>query len=346
MAEAFRIGVSSDFVTLQADKIVEPILQRMLGSLPHVEYEFFKQKGGVLAPDEIRDYDGLIILSYRFAPETFSGRDRLAVIGRWGVGYDNINVPACTQNDVLLAITTDAVRRPMAESIMTYLFALSRKLPTKDRLARAGRWDLRATTSGNGLTGRVFGSVGVGNIGAEVFRLLKPIEPGRLLASDPYVSKEQAAQLGVELVDMPTLFRESDFVMVNCPLNDETRGMIGTELLSLMKPTAYLINTARGGIIKEADLIAILQQGKIAGAGIDVFEKEPTPADNPLLKLDNVIVTLHSIAWGEDVYAANSVDSINNVLTVLRGEVPKYTVNREVVERPGFQARLRSLRER
>jgi phosphoglycerate dehydrogenase-like enzyme len=346
MTEPFCIGVSSDFVALQADKIVEPILQRTLGPLPYVKYEFFQQKGGVLAPDEIRDYDGLIILGYRFTPESFVGVERLAVIGRWGVGYDNINVPACTQNDVLLAITTDAVRRPMAESIMTYLFALSRKLVAKDRQARAGRWDLRATTSGNGLTGRNIGSVGMGNIGAEVFRLLKPIQPSRLLACDPYVSKEQAAQLGVELVDLPTLFKESDFVMINCPLNDETRGMIGTELLSLMKPTAYVINTARGGIIKEADLIAILQQGKIAGAGVDVFEQEPTPADNPLLKLDNVIVTLHSIAWGDDVYSANSTDSINNVLTVLRGEVPKYTVNREVVQRPSFQAKLRSLRER
>jgi phosphoglycerate dehydrogenase-like enzyme len=122
--------------------------------------------------------------------------------------------------------------------------------------------------------------------------------------------------------------------------------MIGAELLSLMKPTAYFINAARGGIVKEADLIAVLQEGKIAGAGIDVFEQEPTPVDNPLLKLDNIIVTPHAIAWGDDVYGANSVDSCSNVLTVLRGEIPKYTVNKQVTASPGFHAKLQSLRER
>jgi phosphoglycerate dehydrogenase-like enzyme len=135
-------------------------------------------------------------------------------------------------------------------------------------------------------------------------------------------------------------------VIINCPLTDETRGMIGTQLLSLMKPTAYLVNTARGGIVKEADLVAILREGKIAGAAIDVFEQEPTPADNPLLSMENVLLAPHSIAWGEDVFHANSVDASDNVLTVLQGQAPKYTVNKEVVARPGFQAKLHVLKER
>jgi len=346
MNDQFRVGVSSDFVKLNADKILQPVLDGIFGPLPHVEYEFFEHEGEVVAPREIKDYDALIILAYRFTADSFEGVERLATIARWGVGYDNISAPACTEADVLLAITTDAVRRPMAESILTFLFALSRKLLQKDKLARTGRWDLRATTSGVGLRGQVFGSVGLGNIGSEVFRLLRCFEPKRMLAHDPYATQEHAAELGVELVDLPTLFKESDFLSVICPLNDETQGMIGAELLSLMKPTAYFINAARGGIVREADLIAVLQEGKIAGAGIDVFEQEPTPVDNPLLKLDNVIVTPHAIAWGDDVYGTNSVDSCHNVLTVLRGEIPKYTVNKQVTERPGFQAKQQSLRER
>jgi phosphoglycerate dehydrogenase-like enzyme len=300
----------------------------------------------VVAPDEIQDYDALFILASRFTRDSFIGVERPSVLARWGVGYDNISVPACTEADLLLAITTDAVRRPMAESILTFLFALSRNLTQKERLARTGRWDLRAITSGKGLRGHTFGSVGMGNIGSEMFRLLRPFEPGRLLAYDPYVSQEQAAELGVQLVDLPTLFKESDYLIINCPLNDETRGMIDINLLRLMKPTAHFVNAARGGIVKETDLIAFLQAGEIAGAAIDVFDQEPTPIDNSLLQLDNVIATPHAIAWGNDVYGANSVDACDNVLTVLRGEIPKYTVNREVVERPGFQAKLQSLRQR
>jgi phosphoglycerate dehydrogenase-like enzyme len=346
MKDRIRIGLSSDFVNFNADKIVEPMLDEIFGPLPQIEYEFFKKQGEVVAPHEIKDYDVLIILTYRFTTDSFKGVDRLATIARWGVGYDNISAPACTEADVLLSITTDSVRRPMAESIFTFFFALSRKLLQKDKLARTGRWDLRATTSGVGLKGQVFGLVGLGNIGSEVFRLLRCFEPKRMLACDPYATQEHAAELGVELVDLPTVFKESDFLTVICPLNDETRGMIGAELLSLMKPTAYFINAARGGIVKEAELITILQEGKIAGAGIDVFEQEPTPADNPLFKLDNVIVTPHAIAWGDDVYGTNTVDSCDNILAVLHGEIPKYTVNKQVAERPGFQAKQQSLRER
>ena len=157
----------------------------------------------------------------------------------------------------------------------------------------------------------------MGSIGTEMFRLLQPFDLGRLLALDPYVSQARAAQLGVELVDLPTLFREADFLAINCPLNDETEGMINAELFSLMKPT-----------------------------GLDVFEEEPLPVNHPLTRLDNVILAPHAVAWTDDMYRGNGVGACENVLTVLRGEIPKYTVNREVVERPGFQAKLRALRER
>jgi phosphoglycerate dehydrogenase-like enzyme len=346
MTGEFRIGLSPDFQKLQIAQTMHPVLQQKFGHLPCVSYDFWYQAGDVVTPDEVKDYDAVILLASRFGPESLKGAERLAIIARWGVGYDNVHVPACTEADVLLAITTDAVRRPMGESIMAFLLALSRKLVPKEKLARTGRWDLRGQVLGTGLKGRAFGTVGMGNIGTEMFRLLRPFEPGRMLAHDPYATNDQAAQMGVELVDLPTLFRESDYVIINCPLNDETRGMIGADLLSLMKPTAYLVNTARGGIIQEGELITILREGKIAGAAIDVFEQEPTPPDNPLLQLDNVVVTPHSLAWGEDVFRANSVDASDNVLTVLRGEVPRYTVNREVVERPGFQAKLRSLGKR
>lgn len=345
MVDAFRVGVSADFKTTAAG-LLEPVLEEMFGPLPYVTWDFFENKERLVAPNEIKDLDAIITLHPRFDASTFAGEDRLTVIARWGVGYDYINVPDCTAADVLLAITTDAVRKPVAEAIVTFFLALAKRLLAKDRLVRTGRWDLKPYTSGLGLSGKTVGSVGVGNIGAEMFRLLQPFDLGRKLAFDPYMSQEQAAEIGVELVDLPTLFKESDFVAVNCPLNDETSGMVDAKLLSLMKPTAYLVNTARGAIINQDHLTAALQTGQIAGAGLDVYEEEPLPVDHPLAQMDNVILSPHGMAWTDDLYRGNGVGACENVLTVLRGEVPRYTVNREVVERPGFQAKLQALRER
>ncbi len=210
------------------------------------------------------------------------------MIARWGVGYEMIDVQACTDNDVLLAITRDAVRRPVAEGIITLLLGLAKHMVIEDRLVRAGRWGDKRHYPGLGIAGRTLGSIGVGNIGAELFRMLRPFELGRLLAYDPYVTPAQAADLGVQMVDLDTLLAESDFVCINCPLTKETFHLLGEPQLRRMKPTALLINTARGPIVDQAALTSALQQGWIAGAALDVFEQEPLPAGDPLAQLDNV----------------------------------------------------------
>jgi phosphoglycerate dehydrogenase-like enzyme len=345
MTGVFRVGISPDFKT-EAAGLLEPVLDEIFGPLPHVAYDFFETKTIVVAPDEIENYDAVITLRPRFAVSSFVGNERLAVIARWGVGYDVIDVPACTEANVLLAITTDAVRKPVAEAIVTFFLALAKRLSAKDKLVRAGRWNAKAEASGIGLSGKTVGSVGLGNIATEMFRLLQPFDLGRALAFDPYVAQERADQMGVELVDLAAVFRESDFIAINCPLNDETRGMIDADLFSLMKPTAYFVNTARGAIVNQADLVTALQAGQIAGAGLDVFEHEPLAPDHPLTRMDNVILSPHGMAWTDDLYRGNGTGACENVLAVLRGEVPRYTVNRQVIERPGFQAKLQSLRTR
>ena len=344
MDETFRIGLSVDFST-QPALLLEPALDEVFGPFSFVEYDFFENKEAMVAPEEIKGFDAVITTGPQFAAVTFQAVDRLAVIARWGGGYDMINVPDCTEANVLLAITTDSVRRPVSEAILTLLLALAKKLPAKDKLVRNGRWDLKAETSGLGFTGKIVGSVGVGNIGADMFRLLQPFNLGRMLAFDPFVSPERIAELSVELVDLPTLFKESDFIAINCPLNEDTRGMINADLLSLMKPTAFLVNTARGAIVNQADLTVALQAGWIAGAGLDVFDQEPLPADDPLTRMDNVILSPHALAWTDDLYHDTSIDSCKNILAVFRGEVPRYTVNRAVVDRPGFQSKLKTLRD-
>ncbi len=345
MTQPFRIGVSPDFQTHATD-LLEPVLEELLTPLPHVTWDFFPMRGKEIYPDEIVGYDALLTLLARVTPESLAGNEHLAVIARWGVGYDMIDVPACTEANVLLAITTDAVRKPVAEAIVTFFLALAKKLNAKDQLVRSGRWDLKAQTSGLGMSGKTVGSVGSGNIGGEMFRLLGPFDLGRRLVYDPYLSQERADAMNVELVDLETIFRESDFVAINCPHTAETEGMIGAALFALMKPTAYFVNTARGPIVRQADLTAALQAGQLAGAGLDVFEEEPLPTDHPLIDMENVILSPHALAWTDDLYRDNGVGALENILNVFQGNLPKYMVNRGVTEQADFQAKLAQLQAR
>jgi phosphoglycerate dehydrogenase-like enzyme len=346
MGDVFRVGLSNDF-QIELTGIVDPVLEEMFGPLPFIEYEFFTVASWAeLQPHELDRYDAVITIRPHYTPRSFEGLERLALISRWGVGYDMIDTPAATASDVMVSITTEAVGRPVAEAILTLMLALAKKLMLKEKLARTGRWDLKAQASGLGLRGKIVGSVGLGHIGTDMFTLLQPFGLGRMLAYDPYVSQEKAARLGVELVDLEAVFRESDFVTVNCPLNESTRGLVNAKLLSLMKPTAYFINTARGGLVNEDDLLTALQTKHIAGAGLDVFVQEPLPADHPFTQLDNVILSPHGMAWTDDLYYGNSYGACQNILTLFRGEIPKYIVNHEVVKQPGFQKKLLALRER
>jgi phosphoglycerate dehydrogenase-like enzyme len=345
MTTPFRVGLTADFQT-EAAGLLEPILPAQFGGLPQIGWEFMPAPEPAITPEQLNAYDAVIALGLPFTAASLAGVERLAVIARWGVGYDMIDTQACTENDVLLCITRDAVRKPVAEGIITLLLALAKHMPAKDRLVRSGRWVDKNDYPGLGISGRTLGSIGVGNIGAELFRMLRPFDLRRMLAYDPYVTEAQAAALDVTMVDLDTLLAESDFVCINCPLTKETFHLLDEARLRRMKPTALLINTARGPIVDQAALTRALQERWIAGAALDVFEREPLPADDPLTQLDNVILSPHAIAWTDDLARGNGEGACQNILTVLRGEAPAYTVNREVVERPGFQAKLRALRER
>jgi len=184
------------------------------------------------------------------------------------------------------------------------------------------------------------GTIGLGNIAAEAIRLLRPFGIARFLAFDPYASAARAEDLAAELTDLDTVLRDSDYVLVNCALTPETRGLIGARELALMKPGAVIVNTARGPIIQQQALIEVLQRKGIRGAALDVFEKEPLESDSPLLSLDNVILTSHSVAWTEELFRDMGRADCEGALAIARGEVPPHVVNRDVVERPGFAAKL------
>ncbi len=346
MSQPFRIGASAGFKTF-APGTIEPVLARLVDPLPHVEWDYFDvDYGEPVQAEAVADFDGVIALGSPYTAATVGGGGRLICVARWGVGYDLVDTEALTANHVLLTIAVDAVRKPVAEAILTLILALAKRVAAKDRLVRIGRWDLKVQESGLGMSGKTVGSVGTGNIGGEMFRLLGPFDLGRRITHDPYLDPKRAAALNVELVSIEELFRESDFVAVNCPLNDETRGLVDARLFALMKPSAYLINTARGPIVNHDDLVEALQSGAIAGAGLDALEPEPLPLDHPLIAMDNVILSPHALAWTDDLYELNGAMACESLLALFRGEIPAYPVNREVIGTEVFQEKLRGMAAR
>jgi phosphoglycerate dehydrogenase-like enzyme len=340
----YRVGIGSDLDAADGSALVADAVRGLLEPVPGLELATIGEPRAELTAADVDGCDALITLWQRVTRETVAGAERLATVARWGVGVDMIDLDACTDHDVVVSITRDAVRRPVAEAILTCVLVLAKRVLEGDRLVRAGRWDEK--DAGLGLRGKVLGTIGVGNIGAELVDLIRPLGFSRILAVDPFVTEDGAARLGVELVELPELLRDADFVCVNCPLTPETRHLIGEAELGLMKPSAYLVNTARGAIVDEAALAEALAEGGIAGAALDVFETEPLPAGSPLNRLENVVLSPHAIAWTDELVALNGTGACEHALAVLRGEVPRHVANPAVLERPGFQAKLAGLRQR
>lgn len=344
VSSSFRVGLTRDFLKPDGTLGFEDIgLDLLRGA--GVEWEFLAENTPELRADQVRDYDALLVLAPRVTAATLQEPGRLTLLARFGVGYDSVDVEACTRQGVLLTITPDGVRRPVAAAALTLLLALAHKLLLKDRLTRAGRWAERFDHMGMGLTGRTLGVIGWGNIGREVFVLARPLQM-RHRAYDPYANPADAAAQGVELVGLEELLRSSDFVCVCCALTAETRHLLNADRLALMKPTAYLINVARGPIVDQPALTQALRERKIQGAGLDVFEKEPIDPNDPLLTLDNVIVTPHALCWTDECFRGNGHSACRSILDVAAGRVPDHVVNRAVLNHPRLRERLRAYRER
>ena len=333
----FRVGVTRDFLKPDGTLGFGDIGLGLLDAAEGVTWEFLSEDTRELRADQVRDYDGLLVLAPRVSSATLAGAGRLTVVARFGVGYDNVDVAACDKNGVLLTITPDGVRRPVAVAIMTFVLALSHKLLIKDRLTRAGGWGEKLDHMGMGVTGRTLGVIGLGNIGREVFALAQPFGM-RHLAYDPYATEDVA---GVARVDLETLLRTADFVCVCCALTPETHHLINAERLALMRETAYLINVARGPIVDQKALTAALRERRIRGAGLDVFEQEPVDPGDPILTLDNVIVAPHAICWTDECFLGNGRSACESILDVAAGRVPKHVVNRAALEHPRLKDRFK-----
>ena len=347
----FRVALSSDFRKDDGSPTFPDFDLSPLLSAPNVEMAYLDDSNRMLSGgfeanrplqgEQLEDFDALILLIHRFEPVSVPKNGRLSIVARFGVGYDTVNVSACTEGDIALCITPDGVRRPVAVAIITFILALTGKLFLKDKLTRMGPggFAVKGRHMGVGIVGKTLGSLGVGNIGAEMFRLAKPFDM-KFIAHDPFADRQVAAELGIELVSIEDLFARADILSVNCPLTADTHHIVNAERLGLMKRTAYIINTSRGPIVDQKELTKVLQDERIAGAGLDVFEVEPTDPDDPLLKLDNVILAPHALCWTDQCFAGIGAADVRAVLDVQLGRVPRGVVNSEVLEAPKFKEKL------
>lgn len=281
--------------------------------------------------ETIKDYDALIVRSAtKVNKDIISQLDRLKVIGRAGVGLDNVDLDAATQKGIIVMNTPAGNAISTAEHTLSLILALSRNIPQADFSTKKGEWK-RSKFMGVELYNKILGIIGLGRIGREVAK--RAISFGmKVISYDPFLSREVAEGLGVEMVELKDLFERSDYITVHTPLTEETRHMISTKEFNLMKKGVRIINCARGGIIDEAALTEAVKEGKVSGVALDVFEKEPLTQDNPLLKLDNVITTCHLGASTEEAQINVAVEIAECVRDYLLGKGIRNAANYPCLE--------------
>jgi D-3-phosphoglycerate dehydrogenase len=294
---------------------------------------------GPLPPEELvpclRRADAVIAASDPYTGAVLDACPRLRVIARWGTGFDAVDVPACTQRGVVACNAPGLNVEAVADHVFATMLAAARQLPRQVMVMRSGGWE---EVRGVELYRKTVGIVGFGAIGKAVARRARGFEC-RLLAFDPVLPAEACLQHGVEAADLDRLFRESDFVTLHAALTPENRGMIGEALLRRMKPGAYLVNAARGPLVDEAALVRALTEGWIAGAAVDAFTEEPLPPEHPLRDLPNCLATPHSAFNTVEAADATNRAVVAEVLSVLRGERPRFALNPGVFGLPQLRAR-------
>ncbi len=277
----------------------------------------------------IGGYDALLVRSQTKVTRRIIEASKLRIIGRAGVGVDNIDLKAATEKGIVVVNAPEGNTIAAAEHTMAMMLALARNIPQADRLLRQGKWE-RKKLKGVELRNKVLGILGLGKIGSEVVKRASAMGM-RALAYDPFVSSKKAEQMGVELCSFEKVLKEADFLTIHLPLTEETRHLIGKEQLELMKEQARIINVARGGIIEEKALYEALKAGKIAGAAIDVWENEPLK-ESPLLELDCIVATPHLGASTEEAQVSVAVDVAKEVIRLMEGEAVKNPVNLPVIK--------------
>jgi D-3-phosphoglycerate dehydrogenase / 2-oxoglutarate reductase len=278
------------------------------------------------------DADGLVVRMQPVTPRVMDGLARCRVIARYGTGYDTVDVAVATERGIVVANVVAFGVHEVAEQAIALLLAGARRIVAHDRLIRAGAWDIAQADPIHRITGSTLGLVGYGRIARAVQAKLAGFEV-RTLVYDPFVPPDEVRANGAEPVDLATLLRLSDLISLHAPLTSETRHIIDRAALRLVKPTAVLANTARGGLVDTASVLEALDEGRLAAAGLDVHETEPLPADDPVRSAERAIVLDHAGWYSEESIEALQRGAIEAVAAVLTGRRPASVVNPEVYAR-------------
>ena len=308
-------------------------IRSVLDGRDDVEYERFTELSEENILQHIANYDGAILGGVApFTARIVGNAPRLKVVSRHGVGYDNVDVAALTAAGIPLTVTGTANSVTVAEHSLFFMMSLAKHGVAFDREVRKGNWGIRFENTAIDLAGRRVLILGFGRIGQLLVKRCLGLDMV-VSVHDPYASDEAIREAGAEPVtDWRATLPELDFLSVNCPKTDETTGMVGAEELAAMKGTAYVVNTARGGIVDEAALVDALKRRLIAGAAIDAFEVEPATADNPMFALDNILVSPHSAGVTEESMFRMGASCARNVVDCFDGKLdPANVINREVL---------------
>ena len=324
------VPASTESMLLHRPRILvsDPIAEDGIAKLRQVgEVEVATGLSPAELKEKIANCDALVVRSEtKVTAELLAAAPKLRVVGRAGVGVDNIDIAAATEHGVLVLNAPTGNTIAAAEHAIALMMALVRNIPKADQSIREGRWD-RKHFMGAEMRGKTLGVIGLGKIGFEVARIASQGLQMHVLAYDPVVTQDRAEQAGAELCDMETLLRDSDVLTVHVPMTDRTRGMIGAADLRKMKKGARVINVARGGIVDEAALAEAVKSGHIAGAAIDVFSEEPVSADNPLRGIPEIITTPHLGANTTEAQVNVASDVAEQIAEYLSGSTPRYAVN-------------------
>ncbi len=310
----FKVGISGDLLNKNDQPCfgMEPL--NLLMDRDDIKVSWMDKSIVELDSEMTSKFDAILLNLPKANSDCISNPNcKLKIIARFGVGFDTVDIEAMKRKNIIVTNTPNAVRRPVAVAALTMIFATAGKLLQKDNLVRSGNWNERTNFMGIGLAKKTLGIVGAGSIGAETIKLSKPFFKN-ILAYDPFKSENQLSKIGAIKVDMLELANKSDFVVILCNLDSNTKGMIKSNFFLNMKKSSYIFNLSRGPVISENDLENALETKEIAGAGLDVTENEPLSVNSKLLKYENVIITPHALCWTDECFNDIATEAINSIL--------------------------------
>ena len=276
---------------------------------------------------DVVDCDAILARTAPFPAKVLEAGKKLKVISRHGVGYDNIDVARATELGIWVTFAPESNANTVAEHTIGCILTLARNFIQLDRETRAGNWGIRDKLLGTDLAGKVLGIVGLGKIGRRVAQKASHGLDMKVVAYDPFLKQEQMAEFATPVMSMDDVFSVADFVTLHIPGGASTRGIVGKKMFALMKKTAFFINASRGDVVAEAALIEALRNGAIAGAAIDVYEKEPPQKDNPLMSMSNVLLTPHNASQTRECMIRMALHAAQGIDEVLSGKRPTWPVN-------------------